>query len=254
MNHRWFGRVTGGVPCAIGLFFAVTAHPAGQDLFRITVVDDQTGRGVPLIELRTVNNISLWTDSNGIIAFDEPGLMGQEVYFHIKSHGYEYPKDGFGNRGVKLKPTRGGSAQIKIKRLNIAERLYRVTGQGIYRDSALVGFPVPTHQPWLNGQVMGQDTVIATPYPGKIYWFWGDTERVSYPLGNFGASGATSDLPGHGVLDPNTGVELTYFLDATGFSKPMCPLPGQGLRWIEGLLTVPDAKGVQRPIARVANM
>ncbi|PYJ98700.1 MAG: hypothetical protein DME23_11355 [Verrucomicrobia bacterium] len=76
MNDRWFGRVADLVPCAIGLFFVVAAHPAGQDLFKITVLDDQTGRGVPLVELRTVNNISLWTDSNGIIAFDEPGLMG----------------------------------------------------------------------------------------------------------------------------------------------------------------------------------
>src|SRR6266487_4551446 len=107
---------------------------ATNDYFKIAVVDEQTGRGVPLVELRTVNNISLWTDSNGISAFDEPGLMDQEVYFHVKSHGYEYPQDGFGNRGVKLKPTRGGTCQIRIKRLNIAERLYRVTGAGIYRD------------------------------------------------------------------------------------------------------------------------
>ncbi|PYM12599.1 MAG: hypothetical protein DME18_11005, partial [Verrucomicrobia bacterium] len=253
MNHRWFGRVTGGVPCAIGLFFAVTAHPAGQDLFRITVVDDQTGRGVPLVELRTVNNISLWTDSNGIIAFDEPGLMGQEVYFHIKSHGYEYPKDGFGNRGVKLKPTRGGSAVIKIKRINIAERLYRVTGQGIYRDSVLAGQPVPLKEPALNARVTGQDTVIATPYRGKIYWFWGDTERASYPLGNFAASGATSEFPGLGGLDPGLGVNLTYFIDASGFSKPMCPGFGEGLQWIEGVMTVPDENGRERLVARVSS-
>src|SRR5678816_2471730 len=32
------------------------------------------------------------------------------------------------------------------------------------------------------------------------------------------------------------------------------PLPGSGLRWIEGLLTVPDDKGVERLVARVANV
>jgi len=142
---------------------AAAIRPETNDYFRITVVDEQTGRGVPLVELQTVNDISLWTDSNGVIAFNEPGLMGQEVYFHVRSGGYEYPKDGFGNRGVKLRPTRGGKATVKIKRLNVAERLYRVTGQGIYRDSVLVGQPVPLKQPLLNGQVMGQDTVIATP-------------------------------------------------------------------------------------------
>src|SRR5260221_9053122 len=101
---------------------------------------------------------------------------------------------------------------------------------------------------------MGQDTVIATPYRGKIFWFWGDTDRASYPLGNFGASGARSELPGHGGLDPAMGVALAYFVDGSGFSKPMCPEPKQGLKWIESLLTVPDEDGVERLVARVENV
>ncbi|MBI3417517.1 MAG: hypothetical protein HY043_19675 [Verrucomicrobia bacterium] len=231
----------------------MSSRALAGEYFQVTVVDEQTGRGVPLVELETVNHARWWTDSNGIVAFDEPGLMGQEVYFHVRSHGYEYPKDFFGNRGVKLKTTRDSSATIKIKRLNIAERLYRITGEGIYRDSVLVGHSAPTRRPLLNGQVMGQDTVIATPYRGKLHWFWGDTDRVSYPLGNFGASGATSELPGRGGLDPSVGVDLTYFVDDAGFSKPMCPLPEHGLRWIESLLTVPDERGVERLVARVAH-
>src|SRR5437773_161635 len=240
---------------SISVFFLLISigRAAPNDYFKIAVVDEQTGRGVPLVELRTVNNISLWTDSNGISAFDEPGLMDQEVYFHVKSHGYEYPQDGFGNRGVKLNPTKGGNSQIKIKRLNIAERLYRMTGEGIYRDSVLVGEPVRVKKPVLNGQVMGQDTVIATPYRGKIYWFWGDTERVAYPLENFAASGATSDLPGRGGLDPSVGVDLSYFVDASGFSKGMCPDYGPGLQWIEGVMTVPDEGGRERLVARVSS-
>jgi len=154
---------------------------------------------------------------------------------------------------VKLKRARAGSATIKIKRLNIAERLYRVTGEGIYHDSLLTGRPVPLKQPALNGQVMGQDTVIATPYRGKIYWFWGDTERASYPLGNFAASGATSEWPGRGGLDPGVGVDLTYFVDASGFSKGMCPNFGPGLQWIEGVMTVPDESGHERLVARVSS-
>ena len=229
-----------------------SASSATSDYFKITVVDEQTGRGVPLVELRAVGDTAWWTDSNGIIAFLEPGLMDGELFFHVRSHGYEYAKDFFGNRGLKLVPQAGASAIIKIKRLNIAERLYRMTGQGIYRDSVLVGHPVPLREPLLNGQVMGQDTVIATPYRGKIYWFWGDTERPSYPLGNFGTSGATSEWPDHGGLDPTVGVNLTYFTDASGFSKPMCPTPNEGLRWIEGVFTLPDANGVERLVARMA--
>ena len=122
--------------------------PAGEpdhagEYFTIQVVDSRTGRGVPLVELRTTNLIRCFTDSNGIIAFLEPGLMNAEVFFFVESHGYEYPKDGFGYRGVRLRTTPGTTAVVKIDRINIAERLYRVTGQGIYRDSILVGRPVP---------------------------------------------------------------------------------------------------------------
>jgi len=219
------------------------------DYFKISVIDDATGRGVPLVELKTTSDVRYYTDSNGIIAFYEPGLMNKEVYFHVRSHGYEFPTDGLGNRGKTLKPTRGGSALLRIKRINIAERLYRITGEGIYRDSFLVGQTVPTAQSLLNGQVTGQDSVLVTPYKGRLYWFWGDTSRVSYALGNFGSSGATSELPGNGGLDPSVGVDLTYFVDGSGFSKPMCPLPGGGLVWMFWLVTVPDDSGTDRLVA-----
>ena len=219
--------------------------------FKIQVVDRQTGRGVPLVELRTVNNIRYFTDSNGIVAFYEPGLMDQEVFFFIESHGYEFPKDGFGFRGTRLKVSPGANAVIKINRLNIAERLYRVTGQGIYRDSVLTGQPVPLQNPLLNGQVAGQDSVLTCLYTcpersrrnGRLFWMWGDTARPSYPLGNFAMSGAVSDLPENGGLDPAVGIDLEYFVDETGFSKPMSPLKEPGLVWLDGLLTVKDNQG-----------
>src|SRR5262245_8579281 len=58
-----------------------------HDYFKITVVDEQTKRGVPLVELRTTNEVRYYTDSNGVVAFLEPGLMDQNVFFTIKSHG-----------------------------------------------------------------------------------------------------------------------------------------------------------------------
>jgi hypothetical protein len=208
--------------------------------FAIEVVDDQTGRGVPLVELRTVNEVRSFTDSSGIAAIDEPGLAGQKVYFHLQSHGYELPADGFGNRGVALQVEPGGSARIKIRRLNIAERLYRLTGEGIYRDSVLLGRPVPIRQPLLNAQVFGSDSTQTVIYQGKLFWFWGDTSRPGYPLGNFHASGATAALPGKGGLDPDRGVNLEYFVSENGFAKEMAPIPGSGPTWISGLITLPE--------------
>jgi len=214
---------------------------APGDYFRITVTDESTGRGVPLVELRTVNETRFYTDSNGIAAISDPDLLGQKVFFKVSSPGYEYPADGFGYRGQALQLAPGGSAVIKIKRLNIAERLYRVTGSGIYRDSILVGYPTPLTHPLLNGQVVGQDTVEATPYQNKIYWFFGDTQRPSYPLGQFATSGATSLPPGRGSLDPSVGVDLTYWVGSDGFSRPMLPLPqSPGPVWVGGLFTMTD--------------
>ncbi|RKH92544.1 hypothetical protein D7Y15_43755, partial [Corallococcus sp. AB030] len=61
--------------------FAAGQEKVTAPYFGVRVVDAATGRGVPLIELKTVNDISHITDSAGWVAFHEPGLMGREVYF-----------------------------------------------------------------------------------------------------------------------------------------------------------------------------
>src|SRR5436190_9695494 len=114
------------------------------------------------------------------------------------------------------------------KRINIAERLSRVAGGGIYRDSVMLGKAVPLKEPLLDGQVFGQDSVQSVIYRGKIYWFWGDTARPSYPLGHFGMAGAVSELPGKGGPEPEVGVDLKYFVGKDGFSRPTCEVEGKG--------------------------
>lgn len=237
------------------LSLALSSSAAAQTKpFAVEVVDADTGRGVPLVELKTVNHVQFYTDSAGLVAFNEPGLMNRDVYFHIFSHGYDIPADGFGNRGKALKTVPGGSATIKIKRKNIAERLYRVTGEGIYRDTVLLGRTAPIEQPLLNGRVLGQDSILTTIYQGKLYWFWGDTNRESYPLGQFHMSGATSLLPKDGGLSPSVGVNLNYFVDKDGFSRGMAPMKEPGPVWLDGIMTVKDEAGSERMVARYSRM
>ncbi len=246
-----------GVIVASGPAVGQVQPPPRPRVFRIQVVDEETRRGVPLVELRTVNQVRYVTDSNGVVAFDEPGLFDIKVFFTVTSHGYEAAKDNFGYRGVGLQVTEGGSGRISVRRVNIAERLYRVTGAGIYRDSVITGDPVPIREPLLNGRVMGQDSVVNAVYQGKIHWFWGDTNRPDYPLGNFHVPGATSDLPGRGGLDPSKGVDLGYFLDEKGFAKPTAPMPGDGPTWISGLIVLRDREGKERMFAnyvKIRNM
>jgi hypothetical protein len=229
---------------------AITAVAAESRFFEIQAIDDQTGRGVPLVELETVNHLKFLTDSAGRVAIAEPAFENQTVFFHVRSHGYEFPKDGFGMRGSRLKVTLGGKEILKVKRLNVAERLYRNTGEGIYRDSMLLGYKVALTNPQLNAQVLGQDSIQRVIYKGQIHWFWGDTLRLGYPLGNFRMSGAVSELPSNGGLPPEAGVNLRYFTNQDGFCKGMFPMEPKGdLIWADGFLVVPDGSGRDRMLA-----
>src|SRR5262245_19082113 len=220
--------------------------------FGIRVVDERTGRGVPLIELKTVNGITLVTDSAGWIAFHEPGLMDRQVFFAVSGPGYEHAKDGFGIRGVRLMTRPGSVATVQVERLNIAERLYRVTGQGIYRDTTLLGLKAPLHQANIDAGVLGQDSVQAVRYRGKIVWLWGDTSVAGYPLGNFQTTAAWSLLPGKDGGNPGAGVSLRYFTDskrADGLRR-MAPFKEPGVVWLFGLLTIDDDHGEEALVAQ----
>ena len=115
--------------------------------------------------------------------------------------------------------------------------------------------------------MLGQDSVQTALYRGKIYWFYGDTARSSYPLGNFAMSGATSELPppaaqpttraaaGLRGLDPAVGIDLTYFVGPDGFSRGMCPIEGQpGPVWCDGMTVIADKTGRERLLCHFARM
>lgn len=216
----------------------------------IRVVDAATGRVVPLVELTTVNHLRFVTDNAGRVAFHEPGLMGREVFFTIRSHGYEMKKDGFGYPGVRITPQAGRVAEIKIARRNLAERLCRLTGEGRYRDTLLLGHRPPFADATNLGLVAGQDSVQAVQYKDAIYWFWGDTSRMSYPLGLFRTAGAKTAVPS-ARSDLSLGIAFDYFVDRTGFARAMMPLPErpEGVIWIDGVCTVLDEKGDEKLIA-----
>src|SRR3954471_7164491 len=194
-----------GLGCFAALFLAIeSSSGAKNDFFEIQVIDSASGRGVPLVELETVNHVRYVTDNSGRVALSEPSLWNRTVFFYVRSHGYDFRKDGFGMAGTRVQPKPGGRAEIKIKRINIAERLYRITGEGLYRDSVLLGRKAPVREPLLNAEVTGQDGVLNAVYKGKLYWFYGDTGRLSYALGNFAMAGATTDLPD--TIDPDIGI------------------------------------------------
>jgi hypothetical protein len=219
--------------------------------FRIDVVDRQNGWPVPLIELRTTHGMRFISDNAGVIAIDSPELMGREVYFHLIGHGYGVAPDGFGYRGVRLTPRPGGSARIEVKRQNLAKRLGRLTGGGLFAESQLVGEDLGE----VEAPLWGQDSVQTALLRGRLFWVWGDTTLPHYPLGVFDAVAAVSHKQPFGQFRPPLRPQLDYFLDAkTGRPRGVARFPGKGPTWLSGLLTVPDAEGREQLVASYAKI
>lgn len=223
---------------------------ADNPWFEIQVIDRDTRRGVPMVELITVHDVMYVTDSAGRVAVYAEEFAGKQVFFSVRSAGYRFPADNFGISGVRLQIEPGRSEVIEIERINPAERLYRITGQDLYLDSVRLKQPIPLVNPTESGMVCGQDSVQVARYRDRLYWFWGDTNRLSYPLGLFRTAGATSPLPEESRLDISDGIELNYFTNSEGFVRAMVDVPNrEGVVWIDGVCTVFDDDGRERMVA-----
>jgi hypothetical protein len=216
--------------------------PSAAQCMTIRIVDRETGRGIPLVTLALPAGDQI-SDSQGIVAYCDPDHMAA-LTVPVTSHGYASDR-------ISLQATAGGSATLPLQRINIAERLYRVTGEGVYRDSLLLGLQIPIHEGGLNGQVVGQDSVIAAVYDNQLFWTWGDTNNLSYPLGSFDSPAATSQLMAAGGLDAEAGVDLTYLGNPSGFVSGSAPdiAPTDKPTWLGGLVSVKDQTGTERLFA-----
>jgi hypothetical protein len=222
--------------------------------FVVVVRDGATGLGIPLVELRTVHEVRLMSDNAGVVAVSEPELMGEEVFFHVSSHGYEVAADGFGYRGVRLQVEAGGKAEVKVKRVQIAERIGRLTGAGRFDHSVRAGLVGEELGGLGNGKVLGCDSVHTAIYGGEVFWLWGDTNRVGYPLGNFHTSCATSALPRDGDAVGRGEIEYRYFTREDGFVKEAARLEGDGPTWLSGLAVLLDEEGEEQLVAHFAKI
>jgi hypothetical protein len=217
---------------------------------RIEVVEKGSGWPVPLIELRTTDLQRFVTDNAGVIAFDSPELMGRETWFDVIGHGYEIPKDGFGYRGVRLKPEPGKTLRVEVTRTSIARSLGRATGGGLFAESQKLG----GEPDWTESGVLGCDTVQTAVHRGKMFWFWGDTTLANYPLGIFNCSGATSEIQPLAKFEPPLRMPFDYFTDGKGNPRGTAQMAGDGPTWISGCVSVPDSNGAPRLVCTYAKI
>lgn len=244
------GRI--GSRCGAWAVLVMLAGGGAARPFEVQVVDAATSRGIPLVVVETSLATRFVSDSAGRIALDDPLLMNRDVFVTPTSDGYRYNAPGLAMGGAVIHPREGSSITLVMERTMPAERLYRITGAGIYRDSVALGLPAPIAQAMINCNVTGQDSALCCPFDEKLFWIWGDTSRLDHPLkANFRATGATSKLPGKGGLDPAVGVNLGYLADGN-FVRPMMPTrPGNGSQvyWLSCLMNVPDAAGKEHLLA-----
>ena len=225
------------------IFFLTSALLCGSgaaaELCRIEVVENGTGWPVPLVELRTRHQVRFVTDNAGVIAFDLPELMGRETWFEVIGRGYEVPKDGFGHRGVRLKMEPGKTLKVEVNRTNIAKRLGRITGGGLFAESQKLGAELD----WKESGILGCDTIQNAVFRGRLFWIWGDTTVARYFLGIFDGTGATTPIQPLKSFQPPLRLKLDYFTDSGNRPRAVVKMPGKGPTWISGCASLPDKRG-----------
>ncbi|MES2474888.1 MAG: hypothetical protein V4640_03835 [Verrucomicrobiota bacterium] len=229
-------------------FFVATAVAATP--CKVEVVDKSNGWPVPLVKLTTTSDVTFITDNAGVVAFDTPELMGSETWLGVSSDGYEIPADGFGNRGVRFTPKPGGTFEIELERKQIAKRLGRLTGSGIFAESQKLG----GFGSWKETGAMGSDTVQTAAYKGKLFWVWGDTNLQHYPLGIFNTPVATSSLKPLISQKPPTAIVYDYVRNEKGAPRGTIEVPGEGPVWVSGFISLPDAQGAEHLVATWAKI
>ena len=171
---------------------------AGRGAVRIDIVDGQNGWPVPGVELKTTHHVRLVSDNAGVIACDLPELMGVETWLHVEGHGYGVPADGFGYRGVRLTPTPGGRASVKVHRELPGKRLAASPAPG---SLPRVKSSATTRVARARGA--GVRHRVRNPLRRALFWLWGDTTLAKDPLGIFHTLGATTSLKPLQSLSPH---------------------------------------------------
>lgn len=228
-----------------GLWSGALAQVPAARPCRIEVVEKGSGWPVPLVELRTTHQARFVTDNAGVIAFDLPELMGQETWFDVLGQGYEVAKDGFGYRGVRLRPEPGGSLRIEVERTILARRLGRLTGAGLFAESQKLG----REAEWRESGVLGSDSVQTAVHRGRLFWLWGDTTLARYPLGIFDSTGAFTDRRPLKAFEPPVRLRYEYLTHADGLPRGVGKMPGEGPTWISACVSLPDESGQARLVA-----
>ncbi len=189
----------------------------------VKVLDDVSGVPLPGAVLTRLDKRSVYvSDNKGMVALHEQDRQNLVTQFKVEAPGYQ----SIASQGINLTPGASEQAiELVPQAEQVAQRLYRMTGVGLERETHLLGTaaPSPTDTKLINADVLGQDGPMATLYTKagsteKVFWTFGDTRHPNHDNDNLAGSGATSDkIP----TDLNTSLPLTYYKTDTvpGFAR-----------------------------------
>ncbi len=235
------------IPCwvtALAVYLSITPVVDAVEPCRVRVIDAENGWPVPLVTLETTHHVRFVTDNAGVVAFDLPELMGAETWLTVSADGYERKADGFGNRGFRFTPEPGGEHEVTVQRTNVAKRLGRLTGGGIFGESQKLGERLD----WKESGILGSDSIQNAVHRGKLFWAWGDTIVPKYPLGLFHMTSATTPIHSLDSFEPPIALALDYFRDDEGRVRNVANVAPDdpGPTWISGYVSLPDKRGEER--------
>ncbi|GAB4275085.1 MAG: hypothetical protein Kow0029_15940 [Candidatus Rifleibacteriota bacterium] len=193
-----------------------------------------------MVELELENGLKLISDNDGFITLFAPDLEGKTARFKITGNGYSTgQRDFWGEESFTTTIQAGKFEKCYLKRTQLAQRLYRITGASRYNHTILAGKkPRFETSDLLPGGVIGQDSVITVPWKNRLWNFYGDTLGLS----GFNFSASCARLPFsdkmHPSFDPDIGLPLEYLVDENGFAKKMIETGKKGFTWIEYVLPV----------------
>jgi hypothetical protein len=244
----WLGYWTLVIAAVAGTGYE--PRDAQAQLFRLEIVDAQSQHPVPLIELKTNSDLRWVSDNAGVIAIDAPELFDREVWCEVIGHGYGVPADGFGFRGVRIRPVAGGTQRIPVQRTMIAERMGRLTGSGLLAESQKLGeYP---DEP--ESGIVGCDSVRTVNWRGRRFWLWGDTKLHRYPLGIFNMLGGESELSPIALDQRPLRWSVEYFRRPDQTIRGVADIPAKGPVWLGGLTVMRDQQGKEHLVASYAQV
>ena len=228
---------------ALTFYFGADATEATPPPFYIQVVDQETGRGVPLVLITTQDWVVWWTDSNGIATISESDLQPDpstgrsgDLWIYVSTWGYTDPANDpdaeFPGHGITVTP--GSSARIELQRDILAERLYRFTGMGVFQDSLLAGIETPLADVTHAANVAGQDSTQVAVYKERAMYIFGDTLLRFDPFGVFSSTGASTTLD----VNASSFLELEYFSSDNGTSPAQMVPVDDWFTWVQAFATL----------------